>query len=134
MVRLERAARFGHFYNGVSKHGRLHFRCSPAEFDFDVDTLGGEVALGDFNKFGGYDLSFKVFGFFKPAALGNGKHPAHLAAALLCVSERSDACDVEAAFNYPVNSGQAGVEHTMIDVACHLLRANQHALDLAVVD
>ena len=34
----------------------------------------------------------------------------------------------------PVLAGEAGVEHAVRDVARHLLRANQHALDLRIVD
>jgi hypothetical protein len=34
----------------------------------------------------------------------------------------------------PVEAGEAGVEHALADIARHFLRANQHALDLGVVD
>jgi hypothetical protein len=34
----------------------------------------------------------------------------------------------------PVEAGQPGVEHAVADVARHLLRADQHALDLGIVD
>ena len=34
----------------------------------------------------------------------------------------------------PVLAGEAGVEHAVRDVARHLLRADQHALDLGIVD
>ena len=72
--------------------------------------------------------------FSKPLAFRHGEHPAHLAAALLGVGERGDAGHVEAALDHPVDAGEAGVENAVIDVARHLLRANQHALDLGVVD
>ena len=134
VVGLERAAGLGDFDNGVGEHGRLDFSGAPAELDFDVDALGGEVALADFDQFGGDDLAFEVFGFFEAAGLGNGEHPAHFAAALLGVGEGGDAGDIEAALDDPVNAGEAGVEHAVIDVARHLLRADEHALDLAVVD
>ena len=99
-----------------------------------LTPFDGEVALADFDQFSGDDLAFEVFGLLKAAAFGNGEHPAHLAAALLGIGERGDAGDVEAALDHPVDAGEAGVEHAVIDVARHLLRANQHALDLGVVD
>ena len=34
----------------------------------------------------------------------------------------------------PVHAGQPGVEHAVGDVACHFLRADQHALDLGIVN
>ena len=133
-IGLERAAGLGDFDNGVGQRGRLHFGCAPTELDLDVDALGGEVALADFDQLGGDDLTFEVFGLFKAAAFGNGQHPAHLAAALLGVGERGDAGDIEAALDDPVDAGEAGVENAVIDVAGHLLGADQHALDLGVVD
>ena len=36
--------------------------------------------------------------------------------------------------HHPVEPGQAGVEHAVLDVARHLLRADQHAFDLRIVD
>ena len=87
-----------------------------------------------FDQFGGDDLAFKIFGLLKAAAFRHRQHPAHLAAALLGIGQRGDAGDIEAALDHPVDAGQAGVEHAVIDVARHLLRANQHALNLAVVD
>ena len=70
VVGLERAAGLGDFDDGVGEHGRLDFCCAPAEFDFDVDALGGEVALGDFDKFGGDDFAFEIFGLLKATASG----------------------------------------------------------------
>ena len=134
MVGLERAARLRDFDDGVGQRGRLDFRCAPTELDLHVDALGGEVALADFDQFCGDDLAFEIFGLLKAAAFRNGQHPAHLAAALLGIGEGGDAGDVEAALDNPVDAGESRVEHAVIDVAGHLLGANQHALDLGIVD
>ncbi len=55
-------------------------------------------------------------------------------AALLGVGEGGDALDVGLVFEDPVVAGEAGVEGAVLDVAGHLLGADEHALDLDVVD
>src|ERR1035438_1465880 len=134
VVGLERTASLSNLDYGVGKHGRLDFGCAPTELDFDTYAFGREVSLGYFNQFGGDDHAFKIFSLLKAAAFRNGQHPAHLAAALFGISQRCDAGNFEAAFDDPVDTGEAGIENAVIDVTRHLLRANQHALDLAVVD
>src|ERR1017187_10227096 len=134
VVGLERTASLSNLDYGVGKHGRLDFGCAPTEFHFDAYTFGREVSLGYFNQFGGDDHAFKIFGLLETAAFGNCKHPAYLAAALFGISQRCDAGNFEAAFDDPVDAGEAGIEYAVIDVTRHLLRANQHALDFAVVD
>ena len=42
--------------------------------------------------------------------------------------------DVGEVLKHPVVAGETGVEGAVLDVASHLLRANEHALDLVVVD
>ncbi len=134
VVGSERAAGFGDFDDGVGQHGRFDFRGAPTEFDLDVDALGCEVALGYFNQLGGDDLAFEVFSFLESAGFRHGEHPTDFAAALLGIRERGDAVHVETTFDDPVDAGETGVEDTVIDVAGHLLCANEHALDFGVVD
>ena len=43
-------------------------------------------------------------------------------------------CDVGVVLQRPVLAGDAGVEHAVLDVARHLLRAGQHAAQRVVVD
>src|SRR5262249_7449097 len=63
----------------------------------------------------------------------------HLAEALFRVDQIGNALDDAGAavtgfvLGDPVLTGQPGVEHAVRDVARHLLRADQHAFDLAVV-
>ena len=58
----------------------------------------------------------------------------HGHAGLLGVGEGGDALDVGLVLEDPVVAGEAGVEGAVLDVASHLLRADEHALDLDVVD
>ena len=72
--------------------------------------------------------------------LRRGQHPLHLAETLLRVDQIADARErrlfrmADLVLGDPVLAGQAGVEHAVGDVARHLLRADQHALDLRIVD
>ena len=133
-VGFERAAGLGDFDDGVGEHGGFDFGGAPTEFDFDVDALLGEVGFGDAYQLGGDDFAFEVFGAGEAAALGHREDPADLTAGLLGVGEGGDAGDVEAALDDPVDAGEAGVEDAVVDVAGHLLSADEHALDLFVVD
>ena len=65
---------------------------------------------------------------------GHGQHPAHFAEALLGVDQVGDGDDVGLVLLDPIAAGEAGVENAVFDVARHLLRADQHALDFGIVD
>ena len=79
-------------------------------------------------------------GFLKRESSGRREHPADLAEALLRVDEIGDRHERrrrgEAALvlGDPVLAGEPAVEHAVGHVARHFLRANQHALDLGIVD
>ena len=64
----------------------------------------------------------------------DGKHPAHFTATLLGIDQIGDSFHFEPALKHPVAAGQTGIQKAMFDVARHLLRANEHALDLGIVD
>ena len=66
--------------------------------------------------------------------LGHGQHPAHLAETLLGIDQVGHGDHVGFVLDHPVVTGQTGVENAVLDVARHLLRADQHALDFGVVD
>ena len=134
MVGLERAAGLSDFNDSVGERGRLDFCCAPTEFNLYVDAFGGEVTLADFDEFRSDDFAFEVFCAFKTAAFRHCEDPTNLAASLLGVGKRSDAGDIEAALDHPVDAGEAGVEYAVIDVARHLLGADEHALDFGIVD
>ena len=76
--------------------------------------------------------SAKIFGALVIRVLGYRQHPAHFAAALLGVDEIGNGYNLQPAFHDPVQAGQARVQHAVFDVACHLLRPNQHALDIGI--
>ena len=65
---------------------------------------------------------------------GHGEHPSHFAEALLGVDQVGDRLDLGFALLDPIASGQSGVEDAVVDIASHLLRADQHAFDLRIVD
>jgi hypothetical protein len=91
-------------------------------------------ALGVLDELGGDGLAGEVFGLLEGRVFGDGEHPLDAHVALLGVGERGDALDVGLVFENPVVAGEAGVEGAVLDVASHLLRADEHALDLGVVD
>jgi len=93
-----------------------------------------EVAFGDLDELGGDGFSGEVFGFLVGRVLRDGEHPADLLAALFGVDEAGDALHVEGALDDPVDAGESGVEDAFFHVAGHLLGADEHALDLGVVD
>src|SRR5581483_5290544 len=134
MISAERAARLGDFNDGVGQHGRLYFRRAPAELDLDIDSLRSKIALRYFHQFGGDDFALEVFGLLKSARFGHCQDPAHLASALLGIGESGYAWHFEAAFDHPVDAGEARIQHAVVNIARHLLCADQHALNLAVVD
>ena len=134
VIGLERAARLRDFNNGVGQHGRLDFGRAPTEFHLYLHAFRCKVALGHFDEFRSDDLAFEIFGLLEAAGFRHGEYPADLAPALLGIGQRGHAGDVEAALDYPIDAGESGIEHAVIDVARHLLRANEHALDVDVVD
>ena len=85
-------------------------------------------------------LPFEILRRADGRVLGRGQHPPHLAEALLGVDEVGDAGQhagravAELVLGDPVLAGEPRVEHAVRDVARHLLRANQHAFDLRIVD
>ncbi len=76
--------------------------------------------------------SAKIFRALVSRSFGHGQHPAHFAAALLGVDEIGDGHNLQPAFHDPVESGQPRIEHAVFDVPGHLLRPNQHALDIGI--
>ena len=65
---------------------------------------------------------------------GHRQHPADLAQSLLRVEEVGHLTHVRPIFQNPIAPCQAGIQDSVFDVARHLLGADQHALDLLVVN
>ena len=76
--------------------------------------------------------SAKIFRALIAGSLGHRQHPAHFAAALLGVDQIGNGHNFQPAFHDPVESGQPSIEHAVLHVSRHLLRANQHALDVGI--
>ena len=66
--------------------------------------------------------------------LRHAEHPADRPAADLGEDQLGHLVDVGPGLHDPVVAGQSGVEHAVLDIAGHLLGADQQALDLVVVD
>lgn len=62
VVGAEAGAGFGVDNDRFDEVGDFDFACSPAEFDFDVDALIGEIALGEALVFGGDRFAIEIFG------------------------------------------------------------------------
>jgi hypothetical protein len=133
-------SRLARFDDGVGQHGRLHLGGAPRELDVDVHLPGGEVVPGDAHQLGGNALAVEIGHGLERRIFRRRQHPLHLAEALLGVDQVANARQrrlvgvTDLMFGNPVLAGEAGVEHAVSDVARHFLRADQHALDLHVVD
>jgi len=66
--------------------------------------------------------------------LRHGQDPAHLAKGLLGIVEVRQLAHFRAVLENPILAGQPRVQDAVLDVARHLLGADQHALDLLVVN
>ena len=134
IVGAQRAAGFGDFDDRVSQRRRLDFRGPPGELDFSFDAVLLKVTFGEFDDFGGDAFSLQILHRFDRRIFRHGQHPSHLAETLLGVDQIGHGDDVRIVLNHPVVSRQSGVEDAVLDIARHLLGADQHALDLGVVD
>src|SRR5581483_194071 len=130
----KRASRFGYLDDGIGQNGRLHLCCAPGELDFYRDVLRSEVVLCSVDQLCSDDAIAQVFRLLKTGILRHGQNPAHLPAALFGIDKIGDSLDNESAFNYPITASQSGIEKPVLDVARHLLRSDQHAFNLRVVD
>ena len=101
---------------------------------FAVTPLRLQIALGRGHQFGRDDLALQILHRLHGRRLRHRQHPAHFAEALLGVNQIGDGLDLRFVLLHPVAAGEAGVEHAVFDVARHLLRADQHALDFRIVD
>jgi hypothetical protein len=65
---------------------------------------------------------------------GHGEHPADFAETLLGVDEIGNGLDVGFVLFDPIAAGETGVEDAVLDVARHFLGADEHALEIGIVD
>ena len=140
-VGAQRRSGFGDFDDGVGQTRRLDLGRAPRELDVDVDAVPREVRLRRAHQLGGDRRALEI-----RARSDSASPPARPAPSAPCrssASRRSDrpaastpasppfAAACSAIQSWPV---RPGVEHAVRDVARHLLRANQHAVDLRIVD
>jgi len=65
---------------------------------------------------------------------GDSQHPADFPEALLGIDEVGDGHDGSFVFLDPIAAGEPGIENPVVYIASHFLGANEHALDLGIVD
>src|SRR5581483_7839980 len=126
-------AGLGDLHNSKNKHGRLDLGRTPGKFDGDVYAALGKPVARDADQFGGDDAAIEIARVLEPGIFRHRKYPTHLAAALLGVDQVGHADHLESALDHPIAAGESGVEHAVLHVARHLLRANQHAFDLGII-
>ena len=138
VVGAQRRPGLGRFDDRVGQVGRLHLGGAPRELDVDVDAEPPEVRLGHAHQLSGNPPAFQVPRRLVRRILRHRQHPAHLAVALLRVDEIADVHHLvprgRTVLRDPVDAGQPRVDRLVGDVAGHLLRADQRARDLRVVD
>ena len=96
--------------------------------------MRGQVAFGGGYQFGGDDFAVEIVDGVEAAAGGHGQHPADFAEALLGVDEVGHGDNLRFIFRDPIQAGEARVEDAVFDVARHFLGADEHALDIGIVD
>ena len=99
-----------------------------------VDAVLGQPAARQVHDLGGDALALQVLDALDRRVVGHGQHPAHGPAADLAEDQLGHLVDLGVVLQDPVVAGQAAVERAVLDVAGHLLGADQRAVDLRVVD
>ena len=134
VVRAERRAGLGEVHYRVHELRCLDLGRAPAELDLGLHAVLLEVALDEADRLGRDALALEVLNGLDLRVVGDGENPADRIRRRLRVVELADLVDVRAVLVHPVVSADAGVEKPELDVAAHLLRPQEAALDLLVVD
>ena len=99
-----------------------------------LDAVGLEVALREADRLGRDALALEVLDGLDLRVVRHGEDPAHRVARGLRVVELADLDHVAAVLVHPVVAAYARVKEPELHVAAHLLRPEQAALYLLVVD
>ena len=134
VVGPQRTAGLGDFDDGVDQLGRLDLGGAPTELDLGRHAVLGQIARGQADRLGGDPLALQILHRLDGRVFGHAEHPADRPAADLREDQFGHLMHVGPVLHDPVVAGQPGVEHAVLDVAGHLLGADQQALDLVVVD
>ena len=134
VVRAQRGARLGHVDDGVGEDRRLDFGRAPGEFDIRLHAVLRQEAPGHAYRLGGDATALEVLHRVERRVLLGRHHPAHRAVIGPRRAQVGDFRHVEVVLQDPVEAGDGAVDDALADVAGHLLRPDQDALDLRVVD
>ena len=114
---------------------RLDLGRAPGEVHADVlHVVRRQIALRHADGLRRDALALEVGGALDVRIFRHGQHPAQRIAPDFAVDQLAHLDHVRARLLDPVESGQAAVEHAFLHEHRHFLRAQQHALDLRVVD
>jgi hypothetical protein len=133
-TRPQRRAGLGHLDDGVGQPGGLDLGGAPAELDLGRDAVPGQPAARQVDHLRGDPLAFQVADRLHRRVVGHGQHPADRPLADLAEDQLRQLDDLRIVLQHPVVAGQAAVERAVLDVARHLLGADQRAVDVRVVD
>ena len=99
-----------------------------------VDAVLRQPAPRQADDLGGDALALQILDALHRRVVRHGQHPAHRPAADLAEDQLGHFLHVGVVFQNPVVAGQAAVERAVLDVARHLLGADERTLNFRIVD
>ena len=134
VVGPQRRARFGYVDDGVREYRRLDLGRTPGKFDVRLHAVLRQEAPGHAHGLGGDAPALQVFHLVERGVVFRCHHPAHRSVIRPGRAQVGDLRHVDVVLQDPVQPGDGAIDDALPDVARHLLRPDQDALDLRVVD
>src|SRR5262249_28865578 len=119
---------------------RLDLCRAPRELNVHRYVLPRKIVARDTDELCGNGSTVKITSGLERGILGYGEHPADPAEALLGVDKLGDTRQhtsravAQLVFCNPVLPCKTRIEHAVGDISSHLLGADQHAVDLRIID
>ena len=134
VVRPKAAPRLGQLDDRVGQARRLHLGGPPGELDLGLDPLFLQVAPGELDQFGRHPLPLQIPDPLDGGIVRDRHHPPDRAQASSRIEEGTNLLHLRVLLQHPVPPGQPHVEDAVLDVARHLLGADQETGKFRVVD
>ena len=134
IVGAERGSRLRKVNNGIHKLRSLHLCSAPAELDIGLDAVLLEVALHKTDSLSGYTLALEILDSLDLGIVRNRKDPTNRIRCRLRVVEFADLLNIGTILIHPIISADAGIKEPELHIAAHLLRTEQAALDIRIVN
>ena len=119
--------------DGVDKVGDFDFGRSPGKFDVRGDAFFSEVAVGDFESFGGDVFSFEIFDRLDGGIFGNNEDPAGWAGRGAGIGKLGEIDEIDIVSIGPIESGDPAINKTLIDVARDFLSPDHVDIQAVIV-